>query len=195
MSVRRFLVSSILLAIFLWLIWSFAGRSYPPDQPETFLDIVEEVNPSDSLQNNILGIQPYMIAKDYLDQETFFRKLELYLDVSRKSRLISPNTIVLLPEYIGTWLVLSGEKHVLAEKDNLNDAMSTLVLSNIFDFSLNYLQTHESDKATAALFRMKARNMAQDYFNTFSQLAQQFDCYIAAGSIILPKPSVVDGEL
>ncbi|MCS5489964.1 nitrilase-related carbon-nitrogen hydrolase [Algoriphagus limi] len=195
MSVRRFIVSSILLVIFIWLIWSFAGRSYPPDQPETFLDIVEEVNPSDSLYNNIVGIQPYMLAKDYIDQETFYRKMELYLDAARKSQLIHSNTVVLLPEYVGTWLVLSGEKHVLAEKDNLKDAMSTLVLSNIVDFVVNYFQSHELDRPTGTLFRMKARKMAEDYFNTFSQLAQQFNCYIAAGSIILPQPYVEEGEL
>ncbi|TFV94253.1 carbon-nitrogen hydrolase [Algoriphagus kandeliae] len=195
MSVRRLIVSSILLVIFIWLIWSSAGRGYLPEQPEAFLDLIEEVNPSDSLKRNILGIQPYMLAKDYLDQETFQQKMALYLDAALKSKLIQPNTVVLLPEYIGTWLVLSGEKHALAEKDNLKNAMSTLVLSNIIDFSVNYFQSHETDRATATLFRMKARSMAQDYFTTFSQLAQQFNCYIAAGSIILPKPYIAEGEL
>lgn len=192
---RRILISSVLLIIFIWLIWSFSGRSYPLKEPQLYLDLVEEINPSDTLDRNIVGIQPYMEASDYLDQETFYRKLELYLHESRKSGLIRPNTIVLLPEYLGTWLVLSGEKHNLAEKETVEEAMTTLILSNIVDFSINLIRSNEEDKVTAAIFRMKSLEMAEDYFDTFSKLSQDFNCYIAAGSIVLPKPQVVDGEL
>lgn len=192
---RRILISSVLLIIFIWLIWSFSGRSYPLKEPQLYLDLVEEINPSDTLDRNIVGIQPYMEASDYLDQETFYRKLELYLHESRKSGLIRPNTIVLLPEYLGTWLVLSGEKHNLAEKETVEEAMTSLILSNIVDFSINLIRSNEEDKVTAAIFRMKSLEMAEDYFDTFSKLSQDFNCFIAAGSIVLPKPQVVDGEL
>lgn len=192
---RRILISSALLIIFIWLIWSFSGRSYPLKEPELYLDLVEEINPSDTLNRNIVGIQPYMEASDYLDQETFYRKLELYLHESRKSGLIRPNTIVLLPEYLGTWLVLSGEKHNLAEKETVEEAMTTLILSNIVDFSINLIRSNEEDKLTAAIFRMKSLEMAENYFDTFSKLSNDFNCFIAAGSIVLPKPQVVDGEL
>ncbi|MCR9082155.1 MAG: carbon-nitrogen hydrolase, partial [Cyclobacteriaceae bacterium] len=168
---RRILISSALLIIFIWLIWSFSGRSYPLKEPELYLDLVEEINPSDTLDRNIVGIQPYMEASDYLDQETFYRKLELYLHESRKSGLIRPNTIVLLPEYLGTWLVLSGEKHNLAEKETVEEAMTTLILSNIVDFSINLIRSNEEDKVTAAIFRMKSLEMAEDYFDTFSKLS------------------------
>jgi predicted amidohydrolase len=136
-----------------------------------------------------------METSDYLDQETFYRKLELYLHESRKSGLIRPNTIVLLPEYLGTWLVLSGEKHNLAEKETVEEAMTTLILSNIVDFFINFLRSKEEDKVTAAIFRMKSLEMAEDYFDTFSKLSKDFNCFIAAGSIVLPKPQVVDGGL
>lgn len=192
---RRILISSALLIIFIWLIWSFSGRSYPLKEPELYLDLVEEINPSDTFNRNIVGIQPYMEASDYLDQETFYRKLELYLHESRKSGLIRPNTIVLLPEYLGTWLVLSGEKHNLAEKETVEEAMTTLILSNIVDFSINLIRSNEEDKVTAAIFRMKSLEMAEDYFDTFSKLSNDFNCFIAAGSIVLPKPQVVEGEL
>ncbi|WP_288369366.1 nitrilase-related carbon-nitrogen hydrolase [uncultured Algoriphagus sp.] len=192
---RRILISSVLLIIFIWLIWSFSGRSYPLKEPELYLDLVEEINPSDTLNRNIVGIQPYMEASDYLDQETFYRKLELYLHESRKSGLIRPNTIVLLPEYLGTWLVLSGEKHNLAEKETVEEAITTLILSNIVDFSINLIRSNEEDKVTAAIFRMKSLEMAEDYFDTFSKLSKDFNCFIAAGSIVLPKPQVVEGEL
>jgi len=192
---RRILISSVLLIIFIWLIWSFSGRSYPLEEPELYLDLVEEINPSDTSKSNIVGIQPYMETSDYLDQETFYRKLELYLHESRKTGLIRSSTIVLLPEYLGTWLVLSGEKHNLAKKETVEEAMTTLILSNIVDFSINLIRSKEEDKITAAIFRMKSLKMAKDYFDTFSKLSKDFNCFIAAGSIVLPKPQVIDGEL
>ena len=73
--------------------------------------------------------------------------------------------------------------------------MTTLILSNIVDFSINLIRSKEEDKITAAIFRMKSLKMAKDYFDTFSKLSKDFNCFIAAGSIVLPKPQVIDGEL
>ncbi|WP_144603562.1 carbon-nitrogen hydrolase family protein [Algoriphagus algorifonticola] len=193
--VKRLLISLFLLVIFVWLIWSSSGRKIQAPTPKAYLSIVQEINPSDSLERNIVGIQPFMDEHDYLQPDIFKRKIELYLQIARDSGFLKSNTLVLYPEYIGTWLVLQGEKHVLAEKKTINEAMSTLVMSNIFDFSLAFLKSKEKDKAAASIFRMKAKEMAKTYFETFSSLAQTYQVYITAGSIILPKPSVISGKL
>lgn len=192
---KRIGISLILLFIFIWLIWSYTGRKTPVAPPKIFLSIVQDVNPNDTLKNNLVGIQPYMEEADYVIQERFKNKLGLYLDEAKKSNLIQSNTLVVFPENIGTWLILVNEKHSLADKNRIEDAKATLIWSNIFDFSLAYLRTDEQDRSMAAVFRMKAKNMAEAYFDTFSSLAQQYQTYIVAGSIILPKPSVVNGEI
>jgi predicted amidohydrolase len=103
---------------------------------------------------------------------------------------------VLFPEYIGTWLVLEGEKHSIATKKTLQEAMTVLVMSNVFELATVLPMVGEvEDKAAAAIFRMKARKMAKSYYQTFSELALEYNTYIVAGSIILPGPQVTDGVL
>jgi len=192
---KRIGISLVLLLIFIWLIWSYSGRKTPVDPPKIFLSLVQDINPSDTLKNNLVGIQPYMEEADFVLQERYRNKLELYLAEAKKSNLFRTNTLVVFPENIGTWLILVNEKHSLADKNRIEDAKATLIWSNIFDFSLAYLRSDEEDRSMAAIFRMKAKNMAEAYFDSFSTLAQQFQTYIVAGSIILPKPIVVDGEI
>ncbi|WP_268036781.1 hypothetical protein [Algoriphagus sp. PAP.12] len=192
---KRIGISLVLLFIFIWLIWSYSGRKTPVDPPKIFLSLVQDINPSDTLKNNLVGIQPYMEEADFVLQERYRNKLELYLAEAKKSNLIRTNTLVVFPENIGTWLILVDEKHSLATKNRLNEVKSTLIWSNIFDFCLAYLRTDEEDRSMAAVYRMKAKNMAEAYYESFSGLARQFQTYIVAGSIILPKPSVLDGEI
>jgi predicted amidohydrolase len=190
----RHLISLFILLLFIWLIWSYSGRNMPLSEASAHISVVQEINPSDSLNRNVVGIQPFMEVSDYFSQVKFKDKLRLYLVDADRKEFLGKNTIVLFPEYIGTWLVLEGEKHVLAKKETMKEALTTMVLSNFFDFSLAYLKTsNESDRAASAIFRMKAKSMANSYFLTFSDLAKASKIHIAAGSIILPDPTVVDG--
>ncbi len=192
----RHFISLFILLLFIWLIWSYSGRNMPLDPANAHISVVQEINPSDSLNRNVVGIQPYMEVSDYFSRVIFKDKLRFYLSESKVKVFLNKNTIVLFPEYIGTWLVLEGEKHVLAKKETMKDALTTMVLSNFFDFSLAYLKTSkEADRAASAIFRMKAKSMANSYFLTFSELAKESKIHIAAGSIILPGPTVVDGKI
>jgi predicted amidohydrolase len=168
----------------------------PLSEAKAHISVVQEINPSDSLNRNVVGIQPYMDVSDYFSQVKFKDKLRLYLIDADRKEFLGKNTIVLFPEYIGTWLVLEGEKHVLAKKGTMKEALTTMVWSNLFDFSLAYLKTNkEADRAASAIFRMKAKSMANSYFLTFSELAKESKIHIAAGSIILPDPAVVNGKI
>lgn len=192
----RHLISLIILLLFIWLIWSYSGRNMPLTEAKAHISVVQEINPSDSLNRNVVGIQPYMEVSDYFSQAKFKDKLRFYLTESKHKGFLNQNTIVLYPEYIGTWLVLEGEKHVLEKQETMKEALTTMVLSNFFDFSLAYLKTsNESDRAASAIFRMKAKSMANSYYLTFSELAKESKIHIASGSIILPDPTVVDGKI
>lgn len=190
----RHLVSLFILLLFIWLIWSYSGRNMPLAEANAHISVVQEINPSDSLERNVIGIQPYMEVSDYFSQVKFKEKLRLYLIEADEKEFLSSKTIVLFPEYIGTWLVLLGEKHGIAKKETMKDALTTMIFSNFFDFSLAFLKTSsEDDRAASAIFRMKAKSMANTYYLTFSELAKESNIHIAAGSIILPDPTVVAG--
>lgn len=190
------LISFFILCMFIGLIWSYAGRNQPASIPQLHLSEIQEINSGDSLKRTLVGIQPYMEVSDYFYQSTFQEKLRLYLKEAKAKGFLNKNAVVLFPEYLGTWLVVEGEKQTIAEKKTLQAAMSTMVLSNLFEFGLFYFQSgNVQDKPASALFRMKSIKMAKSYFSTFSELAEEFNTYLVAGSIILPNPLVVDGEI
>lgn len=192
----RKLITFFILVVFIWLIWSFSGRNTPLLAPKSYISVVEEINPSDSLSRNIVGIQPYMEVSDYFDEEIFKEKLRQYLVAAKEKAFIKKNTLVIYPEYIGTWLLLLGEKHNIAEMETLEEAIRTIAYSNAFDYFLGYIKTgNESNIEFSSIFRMKAKIMLKAYYKAFSELSYETKTYIVAGSIVLPEPSVVDGEI
>ncbi|RAI88304.1 carbon-nitrogen hydrolase family protein [Algoriphagus yeomjeoni] len=193
--IRRF-ITLIILIVFIWLIWSFYGRNTPLEKTNSLLSIVQEINPSDSLTRNIVGIQPFMEVSDYFNQINFKEKIQAYLVAANRKGFIQKNTIVIYPENIGTWLFLVDEKRNLNKKKTLNEALRTLAISNAFDFLLGYIKTgDEPNKEFSSIIRMKAKSMLKVYNETFGGLAMETDTYIVGGSILLPDPSVVDGQI
>lgn len=190
------LISFLIFLLFCWLVWAYSGRNQPYPIPQSHLSVVQKISTNDSSDRRLIGIQPYMEVKDYFYQSTFKEKLNLYLSEARAKGYLNTKSVVLFPEYLGTWLVLQGEKQTIAAEKTLTGAMTLMVTSNLFEFGIFYFQHHqEKDKAAAAIFRMKSRKMAKSYFQTFSELAKEFKITIVAGSIILPEPRVINGEL
>ncbi|HSL43267.1 MAG TPA: nitrilase-related carbon-nitrogen hydrolase [Anaerolineales bacterium] len=146
-------------------------------------------------RGNILGIEPYMLPLDYQSQESLSNKLEAYLLAAQHEGWLNEKTIVLFPEYIGTWLILINESRKIFEAPTLAIAQRALVLHHFLAFGIHFLKTREKGRAEAAIFRMKAEQMAESYQMVFSQLAQHYSVTIVAGSIILPAPRISDGRL
>jgi len=191
--IKKF-ITLIIFAIFIWLIWSYSGRNMPLPEAQSQISVIEEINPSDSLTRNIVGIQPYMVVTDYFNASIYEEKIRQYFMAAVNNKFIKKNTVTVYPEYIGTWLLLLGEKHMIADQSTLKGALNTILLSNVFDYLLGYIKTgEEENKEASAIFRMKAKAMLKVYQETFGRLAEDTESYIVAGSIILPDPTVVDG--
>ncbi|HKY53755.1 MAG TPA: carbon-nitrogen hydrolase family protein [Anaerolineales bacterium] len=141
---------------------------------------------SDHGRGNLLGIEPYMIQQDYASKESFFSKLNSYLLMAQREKWLNEKTIVVFPEYVGSWLVLAGEGDKIFQVTTFNAAKRTMVLSHPLRFFANWLTSREKSKAAAAFFRMKSIQMVEVYQDVFSQLAQEYAVTIVAGSIILP---------
>jgi predicted amidohydrolase len=135
---------------------------------------------------NMIGIEPYMIPQDYVSKASFFDKLNAYLLIAQHEGWLNEKTIVLFPEYIGTWLILINENRRIFESPTLEIAERLLVLRHPLEFAIHFLRSTEKGRAEAAIFRMKASLMAESYQAVFYQLARQYTVTIVAGSIILP---------
>ncbi|WP_291778385.1 nitrilase-related carbon-nitrogen hydrolase [Cecembia sp.] len=194
---KKFVI--LILSVFvIWAIWANT-RSWST-LPEMAPNISHVENliplPIDSLQGNVVGIQPYMLESDYLSETRFFQKLEAYYQKAKEEGYLSSNTIVLLPEYLGTWLVILDEKPSVAKASSLTWAMAQLVLTNPFEFIKHYpLSKNEEDRIASTLFRMKANQMAKAYERSFLTLSKKYQVFTAAGSINLPEPQVIDNQI
>ncbi|AKK01277.1 carbon-nitrogen hydrolase [Pseudomonas chlororaphis] len=154
---------------------------------------VDQGTPTD--RGNLLGIQPELFPTDYQTPERLHRKLAAYLQAAREQGLLNEKTIVVLPEHIGTWLMVSGEKDELYQATTFKEAMNWLAASNPLAFIRALLSTHGENRLDDAYLRMKAQRMAHDYQALFGGLAKEFGVTLVAGSIILPEPSVSEDTL
>ncbi|CAH0251887.1 putative amidohydrolase [Pseudomonas frederiksbergensis] len=154
---------------------------------------VDQGTPAD--RGNLLGIQPELFPTDYQSPERLHRKLAAYLQKAQDQGLLNEKTIVVLPEHVGTWLMVSGEKDELYQATTLKEAMNWLAVSNPLQFIRALISAEGSNRLDDAHLRMKAKRMAKDYQALFGGLAKEFHVTLVAGSIVLPEPSVSDGTL
>jgi hypothetical protein len=154
---------------------------------------VDQGSPAD--RGNLLGIQPELFPTDYQSSERLHRKLAAYLLKARDQGLLNEKTIVVLPEHIGTWLMVSGEKDELYQATTLKEAMNWLAVSNPLKFLRALISAKGDSRLDDAHLRMKAKGMAKDYQALFGGLAKEFNVTLVAGSIVLPEPSIIDGAL
>jgi predicted amidohydrolase len=141
-------------------------------------------------RGNLLGIEPYVIPRDYATRESFFNKLSDYLLAAQREKWLSEKTIVVFPEYIGTWLVLAGEDEEVFQSLTLESAERAMVFRHPLKFIASWLRSSEKGRAESAFFRMKANLLAGIYDPVFSQLARDYSAMIVAGSIVLPAPQI-----
>lgn len=186
----------LLVLVGVYLIWSSTNKGTSL-QTTLKIDVVESYGDSTE-KRNTLGVQAFMTPVDYASEANFRQKIEFYLIEAQKNKLlISEKTVVVFPEYIGTFLVAANEKESLYQAQTLEEGLQTMVLSNIGKFMKTYFSAPDvvKDKVKYAVFAMKATEMAKIYQKAFSELAAKYAVTIVTGSILLPNPSVENGML
>ncbi len=187
------LTLALLAAITSYAIWT---RDRPGAHYLSDLRIqlaVDQGVPAD--HGNLLAIQPELFPTDYQSIERLHRKLAAYMQQAREKGLVNDKTIVVLPEHVGTWLMVSGEKNELYQATSLKEAMNWLAVSNPLPFLKALISARGDSRLDDAYLRMKAKRMARDYQSLFGGLAKECHVTLVAGSIILPEPSVSQGNL
>lgn len=190
-------VSALLgVALGAYLLWANAGRNLPLPASDGNFQAFTQLG-ADSGRGNLVGIQPYLLPVDYSSEAAFSAKLNAYFAGAKKRGVLNPKSIVVLPEYTGTWLVAMGEKRSVYAAKTAGEALQTVALSNLFAFFRAKLAAPDSlpDPTTDALFRMKAPAMAETYQRVFSGLAKTHGVTVVAGSILLPEPTIDGGQL
>ncbi len=154
-----------------------------------------EVMGSDRGRGNLLGIEPCLSAGDYRSADQLESALAACLEEARGARLLGERTVAVFPEYIGAWLVAAGEPERVYRALSTAAAMRAVALRRPVAFLASLLASRASDRATESLFRLKAGRVAGDYQRVFSRLAARWRLTVVGGSVILPRPHIVDGVL
>ncbi|TAG30211.1 MAG: hypothetical protein EAZ13_02975 [Sphingobacteriia bacterium] len=192
----KFFISGIItLIVFIGIynIWVVVGVP-PTDDMLVKIEVdsasIQAIG-KDSGRGNTLCIQPFMTAINYANEPSFRESIRPYLIAARSKQLLNAKTLVVLPENIGNFLVAYEEKESLYKKNTVEEAVNAIIAGNIFKFSIAYFNAPSmGDKKKYALFQMKAKQIVEVYNRVFSNLAKEFKVSIAAGSIVLPNPSI-----
>lgn len=147
------------------------------------------------VRGNLLLIRPQLYPSDYQSPAHLRLKLTAALDNARAAGLLGPNTLVVLPEHIGTWLLARDEKAEFYQTRSRQEVRDWLLLGNPLLAIKALLLNLDADRLDEALLRMKAAQMAEDYQSLFAGLARDYQVTLLAGSILLPEPRVEDGQL
>jgi len=187
------LASSTIVLLGAYALWTDL-----PSEAHYLSDLRSEValnQGQPGINGNLLGIQPLLYSGDYHSADLLRLKLAAYLHKANEAGLLNGKTVAVLPEHIGTGLVISGEKVEVYQAHTVNSAMAWLAASNPLKLSRALLFAKGENRLHDALLRMKGEHMARDYQTVFGGLAKDFGITLVAGSIVLPEPSVEDGQL
>jgi predicted amidohydrolase len=191
--IRVFILFPLLL-YGIYTFWSRADRTAPPLNLDLNIQEIKTIGKNQQ-KGNVVGIQPFMHPSDYANEASFFAKIDAYLYEAQRNQFLDSNTVVLLPEYLGTWLVAANEKQEVYQETRLENALTWMLLSNLVDFWQVEAPKTVQETSLYSLFRLKAGQMAQIYQTVFSRLAQKYRVSIIAGSILLPEPSLINEQL
>ncbi|WP_319586181.1 nitrilase-related carbon-nitrogen hydrolase [uncultured Desulfobulbus sp.] len=175
-------------------VWRMTGREGYTGDPQLNIELTYEYG-KDFGNGNIVAIQPWILGADYSSAQAFRSKLDGYFREADRKGWLRKNTIVVLPEYLGAWLLCAGEKRSVWEAPTIMDAMKMKVLSNIPSIIAGAVLAPCADRTKYAIFRSSGKKSASIYDKTLSYLARKYHITIAGGSVILPSPYVEDGHL
>jgi hypothetical protein len=164
----------------------------PVDEIEMPETVMTEIG-SDRGQGNVIGIETFMRTRDYASEEAFLDRLDGFF--SEASAHFSTGTVVILPEYIGTWLVAVDEGPATIDADTTSNAMLPLIAGNFPTWLGHRGEAPATDTDTYAVFATKAPRMAEVYARVMGTLAERYAVTLVAGSINLPGPRVDDGVI
>jgi len=145
---------------------------------------------SDAGCGNLVGVQPWLETADYASAGRLEAKLNGYLRAAAERGWLTPKTVVVFPEYTGTWLVAAGEAPALYRAPTIEQGMRRLIVRHLPAYLRALLAARAPDRFRDAVFRFKAPRMARLYQTLFSELAHRYGVTLVAGSIVLPAPKI-----
>lgn len=172
-------------------------RTFQPDTPPPSQPPFQLASFGTQTQHtpNLILAQPTLHPQDYFGTRTLLSVCQSFLEKAQQQGWLTPQTVVLFPEHIGTWLLVSGEVKYVYDCEQWESALQWLVSTRPIGYLPHLPLDPSSESMLQGLFQFKAQRMADQYHLLFSHLAKRFGVHIIAGSIVLPNPSISDNKL
>jgi predicted amidohydrolase len=167
----------------------------PPAPPAPDVGVSVWSDGEDRGDGNLLGLQPWVTPASYRSPEAFDAVWRPLLEGARSAGLLGPQTVVVLPEYAGVWLVALDQSDAVIDADTADDALTLAVLSDPAAWADASADAPADDATTYGVFAMHAERAAQVYQDVLGGLAAEFGVTLVGGSVLLPEPAVVDGRI
>lgn len=81
-------------------------------------------------RRNLLAIRPELFPSDYQSPAHLYLKLADLPDKAKAEGLLYRNTVVALPDHIGTWLMLCGERAEVYRARDFREVVRQMALSH-----------------------------------------------------------------
>lgn len=193
----QMIAGTLVLLITAYFLWVNSDRDRSLLGTEGDWPLAFDARGADRGKGNVLGVQPALTPRDYVDQQRFGLALERYFSAARQKGWLNEKTMVVFPEYLGTWLVVANERNAAYTASTTTRAMIQVVLCHPLAFLKEFLGAGRfaKDKLKYAIFKVKANQSAQIYHTVFAGLARKYRVTVVAGSILLPDPQIKAGQL
>ena len=189
----RMLLLCLFVALCLGGLWGiYRTPANSPVETDLHLSTLPQAHGDEP---NLVAVQPWLEQGHYQSAAHLRERLAAYLDAARDGGALTEGSIVVFPEHAGTWLVASGAPAASFGAGTTAGAMAPLLIASPLPFLGALINSDETDRVEAAIFRMRAPRMARDYQTVFGGLAEEYGVTVVAGSIVLPDPAIENGAL
>lgn len=151
-----------------------------------------------TIQAELAACQVHIEKDDYISEENFYRLLDRIGKQLDQKRQKSPGgpykhpCLAVFPEMIGAFLPIAGRASLIRGAPTTDLALTLIALRTLPKVARAMLQ-HKSASLNVGFLLSVAPEVRRIYREAFSHFAKQHECWVVAGSALLPKN--IHGEL
>lgn len=144
---------------------------------------------------NILGVQAWMDPTAYASADNLDRRLRVFLDEADGEGWLLPDTVVVLPEHLATWLVVVNEPAKVLNAPTADKALRRMIPGHLGRFLALRKDAPAEDANQYAIFALKADEIAATWQEVIAGIAVDYDVTVIGGSALLPEPELIGGDV
>jgi predicted amidohydrolase len=135
---------------------------------------------------DLFAVQPYMRLADYATANAFDHKVDIIMQKIAARRDPQIPALVVFPEDLATFLVLSENLDLIKDVDTMDDAFSRIG-RRLWPDLFKQMLLHRTLSLRQAFFLLNAPKVWRDWYRTMTRMARHYRVYLVAGSALLPE--------